>query len=403
MTKLQRAQLAISKSRAAINELQAKQDRTEAENAQLVELRTKHQELEQALQTALEADPGPERRETQVDNEQRELDRLVSGASIADVVQASLSQRATDGATSEMQQHFGLNPNQIAIEQLRPEVRAVTPAPAQVGQIQNPIVPQIFPDSVLDFLGIGMPVVPVGDATYTIVSAGAAVGTPAKGASQPESTGGFSANVLSPKRAQASFFWNIEDEARLRGMDAALRQNLGQALSAKFSDIALNDVGDGLLGGGLTAPADPSGADDFDSFQSLVVGRVDGLYAATPDQVRFIIGADCYQYAERQFRSPSSAGGVNESSYERWTRKSGGVRVSSHVAAMDGTSKVQDLVAVRRPEATHAVLPIWRGVTLIPDRITKAASGQVVLTAVSLWALKVVRSDGFARLKVKLG
>ena len=50
----------------------------------------------------------------------------------------------------------------------------------------------------------------------------------------------------------------------------------------------------------------------------------------------------------------------------------------------------------------HAVMPIWRGITLIPDRVTKAASGEMVLTAVLLWSLKVVRTDGFGRLKFKL-
>ena len=39
--------------------------------------------------------------------------------------------------------------------------------------------------------------------------------------------------------------------------------------------------------------------------------------------------------------------------------------------------------------------PIWEGVTLIPDEITKAGTGQIVVTAVMLHAIKVLRSDGF--------
>ena len=34
-------------------------------------------------------------------------------------------------------------------------------------------------------------------------------------------------------------------------------------------------------------------------------------------------------------------------------------------------------------------------VALVPDEITKAANGQIVLTAIMLYAFKMLRSDGF--------
>ena len=62
------------------------------------------------------------------------------------------------------------------------------------------------------------------------------------------------------------------------------------------------------------------------------------------------------------------------SSYELLVRKSGGVQnQSSHVPA-PASQYSRRLIAVRRPSAVHAVMPVWRGVTLIPDRITKAAN-----------------------------
>ena len=39
--------------------------------------------------------------------------------------------------------------------------------------------------------------------------------------------------------------------------------------------------------------------------------------------------------------------------------------------------------------------PVWGGVTLIPDEITKAANGQIQLTAVMLFATKLLRAGGF--------
>ena len=41
------------------------------------------------------------------------------------------------------------------------------------------------------------------------------------------------------------------------------------------------------------------------------------------------------------------------------------------------------------------VAPIWEGVTLIVDEVTKAANGQIMITAVMLHAIKLLRADGF--------
>ena len=226
MTPLQKAQLKLSTSREAANDLAAKADRTPEEDQKLTELRNKHKELEKEYRTALE--PTVEPRVTVRDGETREFDELLSRSTVGRVLTAALSQRSTDGAEAELQQHFGLAANQIALEQL--ETRAVTPAPSDVGSSQQPIIPAIFPDGVASFLGVGMPTVGVGEATYTVLTTGATVHTPAKSSAAAETTGAFSASVLSPKRAQASFFWSIEDEARLAGMEDALRSNLTHRL-----------------------------------------------------------------------------------------------------------------------------------------------------------------------------
>ena len=41
------------------------------------------------------------------------------------------------------------------------------------------------------------------------------------------------------------------------------------------------------------------------------------------------------------------------------------------------------------------VAPVWEGVTLIPDEVTKASTGQIVITAVMLYAVKIIRAAGF--------
>ena len=49
-------------------------------------------------------------------------------------------------------------------------------------------------------------------------------------------------------------------------------------------------------------------------------------------------------------------------------------------------------VVIRRGMSETAVAPVWEGVTLIPDEITKAANGQIVITAVMLYAMTVLRT-----------
>ena len=50
------------------------------------------------------------------------------------------------------------------------ETRAVSPAPGQVGQNLEPIIPYVFPDSASRFLGIDMPTVPVGDSVFAVLT-----------------------------------------------------------------------------------------------------------------------------------------------------------------------------------------------------------------------------------------
>ena len=111
------------------------------------------------------------------------------------------------------------------------ETRAVTPAPGDVGQEQQTIVPYVFPMSAAAFLSVHMPTVGVGEKVFPVLTAELAVGAPAENAAQAETTGAFSADVLSPGRLQASFFYSREDRARFEGMDAALRENLSDGLS----------------------------------------------------------------------------------------------------------------------------------------------------------------------------
>ena len=143
------------------------------------------------------------------DAEDTERRALVDGSDLGKIFGDILEQRHIhDGREAEMQSAFGLSSTQIPLAMLQTEHRAVTPAPGQVTQNEHAIAPYVFPQSVTAFMGIPMPVTGVGDAVFPVLTKKLDVRTPAEHGAAAETTGSFSASVMSPSaRIQASFFF----------------------------------------------------------------------------------------------------------------------------------------------------------------------------------------------------
>ena len=318
----------------------------------------------------------------------RELRSMVEDASVGRIFAATLEHRATAGRERELQEHFGLGANQVPLAMLEHRATGVTPAPANVGQDQAAIIPAVFPDSVASFLGVDMPVVAVGEAVYPVLSTSADAGTPAENAEQAETAGEFMAEALSPSRIQASFRYSREDRARFAGMDSALRENLSMALSDKLDSEVLRGT-NGLLTGTILTNHNVSTETTHALYRSqFAYSRVDGTYASATADLRAVMGSATFAHAASQYR------GNNDNTDALMALGAAGipVRVSAHVPAV--ASSRQNAV-IRLGMRRDAVAPIWQGVTLIADEITKAAHGQIVITAVLLHAVKVIRKAGF--------
>ncbi len=258
-----------SKERGRMAELSLVDELTNEQRSELDKIEQGTPDLERQLraaQSAYDQEVDKQTQEHREDTEEgRELRALIGGASVADVFSAALEHRATDGQTAELQQHFRVKANQIPLALL--EERAVTPAPADVGANQQPIVPGVFPQSCGGFLGVDMPTVPTGEAVFPVLATNADVKVPAEGADAAETTGSFTADALAPARLQASFFYSREDAARFAGMDEALRQNLSDALSDKLDQQIL--AGDnGLLHGANLANHNVNAATTFATYKA---------------------------------------------------------------------------------------------------------------------------------------
>lgn len=396
MTTKQRLELAQSERRSKLNTLAGKDELTDEERTSIDALSAEYADGERQLRAAIIAEDAETRDggdqggdQGGGDGEQAEVRRLIDKASAARILDNILSGQVQDGPESELQKHYGAPADAIPLALL--EDRAAATITGDTQGNQRPIRGQLFPAGIAAYLGVDEERVPVGEGLYPVLTTGASVGTPAKGATQAETTGAFTVKTLTPKRVQATFSYALEDAAKFRALDEALRANLRGALQSKLDEQVLNRGTDGLLTFG-TAPDAPSAMSDPDDFISAMYSAVDGTNAQTVSDVRLAVGSTIYSFMATLFKSSS-----NDSVLDTLLRRAaGGVRVSAHVPAY--ASNFQSAVTVAGPGNRNAVAAIWEtGIRIIEDRVTKADEGEVRLVAVMLADHAILRQAAYSR------
>ena len=407
MTTTQKIALRLSEVRTRLNEVSGLEGDafTPEIRAESEKLQGEYKDLETRHRAAIVSDGEPVETRKADTGEGREMRELVSKANISGIFGAALSGAQATGAEAELQKELRLDGNSVPLALLRRHddgegvehrTTGVTPVPAagSIGASQSEIIPAVFPEGAVAFLGIPQPTVPVGERVYTVLSTSAAPGTPAKGAEQGHSAAAFTAAVLSPGRIQASLFFAREDRARLAGLDESLRSNLSESLGDELDQQVLTGT-NGLLTGTVLANNAASAADTFATYRSrFAFGLVDGKYAMTTGDLRLLVGSATYSHAASVYRGNSS----DLDALASLMAATGGVRVSANVTAVSGNKQN---VIIRRGGRQDAVVAIWEGVELVTDNVTQAKAGEIVITAVMLYAFKVLRADGFNKVEAQ--
>ena len=396
MTKLQKLQLEASETRTKIGELLALDELSDEQRGTLAGYTTRMQHIEIETRAAIVSEPPPmETRQAYTDGETRELAGLIERSDMGRIFAGVLEHRNSDGPELELQQHYGLSGNQVPLALLRGvplETRGVTPAPGDVGTNQAPIVPGVFPQSCGAWLGVDMPTVAVGEAIFPVLETNATVHTPAENGAAAETTGSFTADVLTPKRLQASFYYSREDKARFAGMDESLRENLTMALADALDKEIIAGT-NGLLTGSNLTNHNASAVFTFANYKAdMAYSRVDGKYASEVTDLRVLLGTAAYAHAATAYRGNNA----DDSALDVLMARTSGVKVSDHVP--DAASSKENGV-VRLGMRRDMVAPVWDGVTLIPDEVTKAANGQITITAIMMHAVKILRAAGFYKVQ----
>ena len=326
---------------------------------------------------------------TVMDSEARELQRLTKAASVGDVFASVIERRATTGETAELQSHCGLQGNEMPLSMLRGvEKRAVTTTAANTQINEQTVIAPVFSLGDAAFMNVTQETVEPGAAVWPVLSVRPSVAGPYNDStSAAETNGTFGADLLSPQRLSASYRYRQSDAVRFRGMSeglrAALNQGLSEAIDAQTVAQIVADVS-------RTARTTTS---NFAHYKSRLTSSVDGRLAGMESDVKMLIGSPTLVHGETLYKSSESP----ESAIDLLRRASGGVKVSAFVPGV--SSNRQDIL-VRKGSRMDAVAALWDRV-IIDDNVTKASSGEVVLTAVLYAAFKVVRTDGFARLQVQ--
>ena len=403
MTDLQKIQSRLGAVRIRLSEI-AGSELTDETRGELEILRGEYIDLEKRADACrMAGDTSPDIPATTETSEGREYGNLITRSNIGEIFDASFTHKPLTGATGELQTHLRMDLNQVPLALLkrqqpedgRLETRAVTPAPSDVGTNQMATLMYVFPQSAAAFLGVNQPSVGVGEQLFPIMTNAPAVGTPAENNAQAETTGAFSTETLAPRRLQASYFYSIEDRSRFSGMSESLRESLSMGLSDGLDDQILSGT-DGFFTGTNLANHNVTTATTFDLFMSqFAYGRVDGRYANSAGEIMTVMGASSYAHAGETYRNTS----VDRNVLERLQDVTGGIRVSSHVP--DIASNRQNAVMRVGMNGQAAVAPVWDGIQLIPDNITKAAHGQIVITAIMLYNFKIIRKDDFYKQQIQ--
>ena len=340
-------------------------------------------------------------------NEERtdrvELRSLFDGVELRSYVQAATSGGIIEGRAAELNQHMGLPVERGTVfvphaallpagERLEIRVDAITAPSADAGgRDQDTILARVFASSASAFLGVEMKSVAYTEPNYIVFAAGVSPENKANTIVKDAEAATLTPFTLEPLRLTARYSWNYTDNARIMGLEEALRQDLSGALSEQMDNATLNGDGTapnvaGFLSA-LTNPSDPGAVADIGAYVKAVTDSVDGRYADTAGMVRLLMGAATYGHAAQANLSVDSM-----SALQHLESISQGVKVTAHMPAV--ANKFQQGIAIAGNGHMSGKCPVWGGLELasIRDPYTSAAAGIVNLSAIMLWNFKLVRT-----------
>ena len=433
LTNSQKLNVELSETRSTLNELIEKRNKLpegqepSSEDIQSMDTSTKKiRELEVRYRAEMTKEGNETNNEeamnTKFDKEEREKRRLIADASIMPFIVESIDNKKLEGREAEVRSavlgndHGGQMPLDMLLDptylehralfsegKLEHRVDVVTPvaAAALADGSQAAIAERVFTRTVASRLGVAIPTVPVGAAVYPIMTSGTAAEMAADGTAVDATAAAFTGHNLDPIRVSAAYLFNVRQTLQLRDFENVLRRDLTALIADKMDDQVINGDGaapnvNGFLNE-LPNAAGTSAATNFGHFLAHFTGRVDGINAYNLSDLRAIVGKDSFAQAYSVYRGTNS----DVPAYEHVAERVSSLSVSNRIPDKDSNDKQDNIMALSSYPGRNAVMPVWRGLDLIRDVYTNAASGQIRLTAVAFFNFKILRETGWHLFKVQ--
>ena len=398
MTNAQKIELRLSQVKQRLNEISGLEgeDFSDEIRSESLALEKEYPDLETRHRAAILADDGTTietRTAEHGDGQERERLELRSRASVGRYLLGN-ARGKVDGAERELADAAGIPDGAIPLELWNTpdnrETRAISEAPSTTGINLDVLRPAIYSPSIVDKIGVEMPMVESGTYATGTITTLATADAVAKGTEVPETAAEFTVTTTQPKRVGASLNLAAEDVAAVgqANFEAVLRQHISLVLSSELDSQMLSGDGSGndLIGifQRLTAPtAAPTAVATFDTLVGAFADAVDGLWATMTSEVSIVVGPLTYALASKTFRDGTDHRG--ETSFADYARgQYGGFWTNSRMpdaATFLTVDNVQQAILFRKgmmmlptPMRT-AVCPSW-GYLTVDDIYTGALKAE---------------------------
>jgi len=402
MTDRQKLEIAAAKARKELRALAMSEDAT-AE--QIAEATAKVDNLEARAAALPDDDPDPEpNKDGDEDAEARELRELAGRVEVRRYIGAAMDGGAVDGAEGEYNQALGMGAGSFPLRLLAPEARATTDTDAGVNQ--GSWLDRLFAKTCAAHVGVSFRSAGPGVAAYPVTTAGASAAQRGRGEAAADAAWTVGVTEVKPSRNAVRAVFSVEDAARLRGLEDALRRDLRMALTEGIDKaVFLGDDGANENSAdiaGLTTAANVSESTitqankvKWPATVKVFTDLIDGVYASSPADLRIVAAVG----AARLWLATQANSNRNESVAQ--VMKGNGLswmtRGGIETATADGDFGA--FVGLARGIEGAAVAPVWESARLIRDPYSGASKGEVAITLHTLWGFKLARAANFKRVK----
>ena len=340
------------------------------------------------------------------DAEDRERAELRGRVRLGNYVQAAVEQRSADGAEQEFNSALGIAGNRFPLELLAPPLETRATTDTDTTTTPRRWLDRLFADTAAMRLGISLESVAAGVASFPITTAGASAAQRARGQAATDAAWTVGVSELKPTRNAVRLTFNVEDAARLPGLESALNRDLRMALTEGVDRaIFLGDSGatgsdadiTGLTTAGITETTitqtnKVKGPETLKAFTDLV----DGIHSGSLGELRVVAAIGAWRLWESTIVNAAA-----ENQTLAGFLRAAGLSWSSRgeIETATGNNKFGAFIGRGRGIAGAGVACVWEAGELIRDPYSGAKSGEVALTLSYLWNFGLPRPANFARVK----